>query len=130
MNFAVWCAQGLLAAVFAASGVTKSTMSRPRLLATGQTGAASFPMPVVRFTAVMELLAAVGLILPWTTDIAPALTPAAAIGLGVVMIGASGSHIRLAADPANRSRELRNVATNAVLFGLCMFVAINRLGQL
>ena len=130
MNFAVWCAQVLLAAVFAASGVTKSTMSRQRLLATGQTGAASFPMPVVRFTAAMELLAALGLILPWATDIAPALTPAAAIGLGVVMIGAAGSHLRLAADTTNRRRETRNVATNVVLFGLCMFVAINRLGQL
>jgi hypothetical protein len=97
-------------------------MSKERLLATGQTGAASVPMPVVRFTAVMEMLAAAGLILPWATDIAPLLTPGAAVGLGVVMVGAAGTHIRLG--------EPRNVAANGVLFALCVFVAINRFGQL
>jgi hypothetical protein len=40
----------------------------------------------------------------------------------MVMIGAAASHIRLG--------EPRNVAANAVLFGLCMLVAINRFGQL
>jgi uncharacterized membrane protein YphA (DoxX/SURF4 family) len=122
VDIALWTAQVLLAAVFAGSGVAKSTMSRERLLATGQTGAASFPMPLVRFTAAMELLAAVGLILPWTTGIAHVLTPVAAVGLGIVMVGAAGSHIRLG--------ELRNVAANGVLFALCLFVAINRFGQL
>ena len=122
MNVALWSAQVLLAVVFAGSGVAKSTMSKERLLATGQTGAASFPMPVVRFTAAMELLAAVGLTLPWATGIARVLTPMAAVGLGVVMIGAAGSHIRL--------REARNTAANGVLFALCLFVAINRFGQL
>ena len=53
----------MLALVFAGSGVAKSTMSRERLVATGQTGAASFPMPVVRCAAAMRLLAAVGLII-------------------------------------------------------------------
>jgi hypothetical protein len=70
----------------------------------------------------MEMLAAAGLILPQATDIAPVLTPMAAVGLGVVMVGATGTHIRLG--------EPRNVATNGVLFALCVFVAINRFGQL
>ncbi|MGH3477615.1 MAG: DoxX family protein [Acidimicrobiales bacterium] len=122
MDIALWTAQVLLAIVFAGSGVAKSTMSKDRLLATGQTGVATFPMPVVRFTAAMELLAAVGLILPWATGIAHVLTPAAAVGLGIVMVGAAGSHIRLG--------ELRNVAANGVLFALCLFVAISRFGQL
>jgi uncharacterized membrane protein YphA (DoxX/SURF4 family) len=122
VDIALWTAQVLLAIVFAGSGVAKSTMSKDRLLAIGQTGAATFPMPVVRFTAAMELLAAVGLILPWATGIAHVLTPAAAVGLGIVMVGAAGSHIRLG--------ELRNVAANGVLFALCLFVAISRFGQL
>ena len=74
---------------FAGSGAAKSTMSRDRMLATGQTGIAMFPLPVVRFTAVMELLAAVGLIVPWLTGIAEVLTPMAAIGLCIVMVGAA-----------------------------------------
>lgn len=42
MNSALWAAQLVLAAVFAASGAAKLTMARERLLATGQTGVAAF----------------------------------------------------------------------------------------
>jgi len=122
MNLTLWIFQAFLAAVFAASGLAKSTMSRERLLATGQTGTALFPMPVVRVTAVAELLAAAGLLLPWGTGIFRVLTPIAALGLCVVMIGAASSHSRL--------REPRNVAANALLFGLALTVAIGRLAGL
>ena len=46
---------------------------RRRLLDTGQTGVAMFPMPVVRFTAAMELLAVIGLIAPGITGIGVAV---------------------------------------------------------
>jgi DoxX-like family len=122
MNLMLWIFQAVLAAVFAGSGVAKSTMSRERLLATGQTGIALFLMPVVRVTAAAELLAAAGLLLPWATGIARVLTPAAALGLCVVMVGAASSHARL--------REPRNVAANALLFGMALTVAIGRLAAL
>ena len=48
MNTVTWVFSGILAAIFAYSGAVKATMSRPRLLATGQTGIAPFPMPLVR----------------------------------------------------------------------------------
>jgi uncharacterized membrane protein YphA (DoxX/SURF4 family) len=118
MNLALWIAQIVLAVVFAGSGLAKATMSRDRLLASGQTGIALFPMPVVRFTATMEVLAAVGLILPQATGIAEMLTPLAALGLCVVMVGAASAHLRL--------HEPRNVAANAVLFALALFVAVGR----
>ncbi len=119
MNIALWTCQVLLAAVFLLSGAAKSTMSRERMLATGQTGVALFPLPVVRFAAAMELAGAVGLIAPRLTGIAPGLTPAAAFGLCIVMVGAASAHLRL--------HEPRNVAINVVLFALCAFVAIGRL---
>ena len=97
-------------------------MSRQRLLDSGQTGIALYPMPVVRFTAWSELLAAAGLILPWATGIAPVLTPLAAAGLCVVMIGAAVAH--------TRPREPRNVAVNAFLFALAATVAIARFATL
>ena len=122
MNLTLWIFQAVLAVVFAGSGAAKSTMSRERLLATGQTGIALFPMPVVRLTAAAELLAAAGLLLPWATGIARVLTPAAALGLCVVMVGAASSHARL--------REPRNVAANALLFGMALTVAIGRLAAL
>ena len=119
MNIALWSAQLILAGVFAASGTAKMTMARERLLATGQTGIAMFPMPVVRFTAAMEVLAAIGLVLPWLTGTAKVLTPAAAGGLCIVMIGAAWAHSRL--------REPRAVAANAVFFALAAFVLLGRL---
>jgi uncharacterized membrane protein YphA (DoxX/SURF4 family) len=119
MNIALWIAQLILAAVFAASGTAKLTMGRERLLATGQTGVAMFPMPVVRFTAAMEVLAAVGLVAPWLTGIAKVLTPLAAAGLCAVMIGAAWAHTRL--------HEPRSVAVNALLFSLAAYVMLGRL---
>lgn len=119
MNTALWAAQLTLAAIFALSGTAKLTMTRERLLATGQTGIAMFPMPVVRFTAAMELLAAVGLLAPRLTGIGAVVTPLAAAGLCVVMIGAAWAHSRL--------NEPASVAANTVLFSLAAFVVAGSL---
>jgi hypothetical protein len=97
-------------------------MSRDRLIATGQTGIAPVPMPVVRIVAVCELFAVVGLVGPWLTGTARALTPVAAVGLGIVMMGAAVSHASL--------REPRPVAANVVLLSLCAFLAAARFAQL
>jgi uncharacterized membrane protein YphA (DoxX/SURF4 family) len=118
MNVALWIAQGLLAAIFLLSGSLKSTQSKERLIATGQTGVAPFPLPVIRAVAVLELLAAAGLILPRLTGIAPVFTPLAAVGLAVVMLGAAWAHTSLG--------EYRTVGVNLVLLALCLFVAIGR----
>jgi hypothetical protein len=119
MNIALWAVQIFLAVAFAFSGTAKLTMARERMLATGQTGIAMFPMPVVRFTAAMELMAAFGLIAPWLSGTAKFLTPLAAAGLCVVMVGAAWAHSRL--------REPKAVAANALLFALAAFVVVGRL---
>jgi uncharacterized membrane protein YphA (DoxX/SURF4 family) len=126
MNIALWVGQVLLAAVFAVSGVLKSTMSRQRLLETGQTGAAAYPLPVVRFTAICELFAVAGLILPVPAGVAPALTGWAAVGLAVVMVGAMAMHGRLAVV-GHQPAEWRNVGANALILAVCVFVAAGRL---
>ncbi|SEC31158.1 DoxX-like family protein [Amycolatopsis tolypomycina] len=126
MNVALWAGQVLLAAIFAVSGALKSTMSQQRMLETGQTGAAAYPLPVVRFAAICELLAAVGLILPLLLGIAPALTGWAAVGLAVVMVGAMAMHSRLAIVQ-HKAAEWRNVGVNVVLLAVCIFVAVGRL---
>lgn len=118
MNVALWIGQGFLAIVFAASGAAKLVLSKDRMIATGQTGVAPFPLPVIRLTATAELLAAVGLILPWALQIVPGLTPGAAVGLMVVMVGAALSHASL--------HEYRQVGLNAFLFALALGVALGR----
>jgi uncharacterized membrane protein YphA (DoxX/SURF4 family) len=132
VNMALWIAQIMLAVVFGVSGVLKSTWSKDRLIASGQTGVAPFPLPVIRMTAISELLAVVGLIAPGLTGIAPVLTPIAAAGLSIVMIGAITSHgFLLRADLAGGrgAREAGNVAATLAILGLCVFVLVGRLTE-
>jgi CBS-domain-containing membrane protein len=79
-------------------------------------------MPLVRIVTACELLAVIGLVVPWVADTYRALKPAAAIGLGVVMMGAAVSHASL--------KEPRPVAFNVVLLAICAFVAAGRLAAL
>ncbi|WP_331721104.1 DoxX family protein [Streptomyces sp. NBC_00454] len=119
MNIALWIAQGLLAAVFLGSGFLKSTQTKEKMIATGQTGVAPFPLPVIRVVAALEIAAALGLIVPRLTGIAPVLTPLAAIGLAAVMIGAAVAHWSL--------REYKQVfGANMLLLLVCLFVALGR----
>ena len=119
MGIALWSCQIVLAAVFLSSGMAKSTQSKERMVATGQTGVQAYGLPFIRFIAWCELCGAVGLVVPRATGILPVLTPLAAIGLGLIMVGAARAHARL--------HEPKNVATNLVLLALCLFVAVGRL---
>ena len=118
MNTAMWICQALLAATFVGSGFLKGTQSKERMLASGQTGVRDYPIGFIRFVAACEILGAVGLIVPWATGIAPRLTPLAAIGLGIIMLGAARAHARL--------HEPGNVAANFVILALCATVLIGR----
>ena len=122
VDTALWVAQGVLAAVFAASGGLKAVMSKERLLASGQTGVRDYSLPAIRAIAACELAAAVGLIVPGLAGRALVLTPLAAVGLAGVMVGAAVAHTKL--------REPRNVAVNAVLFVICVGVAAGRFAGL
>jgi uncharacterized membrane protein YphA (DoxX/SURF4 family) len=83
MIYALWIVQGLLALLFLFSGGMKLVLPLEAL--TGQ-----MPLPgwFVRFIGIAEVLGAIGLILPGLLRIRPALTPLAAVGLVIIMIGA------------------------------------------
>jgi hypothetical protein len=51
------------------------------------------PGPFLRFIGVAEVLGAIGLILPGLLGIRPGLTPLAAAGLVIIMIGATGLNL-------------------------------------
>ena len=84
MTCALWIIQGLLALIFLFGGGTK--LIRPIEEMTKE-----MPMPglFLRFLGVAEVLGAIGLILPGLLRIRPGLTPLAAAGLVVIMIGAT-----------------------------------------
>jgi hypothetical protein len=72
----------------------------------------------IKLIGTLELLAAIGLILPPLVNIAPVLAPLAATGLVLVMVGAAVTH--------GRRKEPQMIAVNLVLLVLAAFVAIGR----
>ena len=86
MNIALWIIQALLAALFLFAGGMKLVMPIEEMMK-------QMPLPLpgwfVHFTGVVEVLGGIGLILPWLLRIKPWLTPLAAAGLVIVMIGAT-----------------------------------------
>jgi uncharacterized membrane protein len=120
VNIALWIVQGLLALVFGASGVVKATRDRKRLFDDGITWVEDFPASAVKAIGVLEILAAVGLVLPGVTGIAPVLTPLAAVGIALLMAGAAVVH--------GRRGEIAFLGVIAVLFAAAAFVAWGRFG--
>lgn len=120
MNIALWIIAGLLAAAFAAAGVMKLTQPKEKLAASGMGWTEDFSPGAVKAIGALEVLAAIGLILPAALDIAPVLVPLAAIGLVLVMGGAIVVHAR--------RKETSAIAINVVLLALAAAVAIGRFG--
>jgi len=84
MTYALWIVQGLLAALFLFAGGMKLVLPLEKL-----TGLVELPGPFLRFIGVAEMLGALGLILPGLLRIRPGLTPLAAAGLVIIMLGAT-----------------------------------------
>ena len=83
-NIALWIIQVLLALLFVFSGVMKFVMPIEEM-----TKQVALPGSFLHFIGVAEVLGGLGLILPWLTRIKPVLTPLAAAGLTIIMIGAT-----------------------------------------
>ncbi len=119
VNIAVWIAQGLLAFVYLVAGGLKLVRSREQLAATGRLDwMKDNSDAVVRAVGAIEVLGALGVILPAATGIAPILTPIAAVGLVIVQIGALRVHLT--------RNERQPVPANVILLLLAAFVAIGR----
>ena len=98
MNVVVWIVQILLALAFGAAGFMKITQPREKLQ-TNMKWVEDFAPNTVKGIGTLEVLAAIGLILPFLTGILPVLTPLAAIGLILTTIGAIITHIRRGEAP-------------------------------
>ncbi len=103
---------------FVTTGGVKLITAVADLVAKGLTWADGVDPMLVKFIGLSELAGALGLILPSVLRIQPKLTPAAAVGLVVVMVLAAGTHIAMGEAPL--------VVGNIVLGGLAAFVAWGR----
>ncbi|HLA52743.1 MAG TPA: DoxX family protein [Flavitalea sp.] len=118
MNIALWIIQVILAFLFGLAGVTKSGQPIDKL-ANKMTWVNRFSVPVVRFVGVVELMAAIGLILPWALNILPVLTPLSAAGIALIMVLAAIHHLKF--------QEGKAIVFNLVLLLMAAFVAYGRL---
>lgn len=89
MNIVLWIIQVLLTFLFLFAGGTKLFMSIEAMRAMGSPNQILLPGLLIRFLGVCEVLGALGLILPGLLRIRPVLTPLAAAGLLIIMIGAT-----------------------------------------
>jgi len=96
MTYALWIVQVLLALLFLFAGRTKLVIPPDVLASMGSPNQIPLPGWFIRFVGVAEVLGALGLLLPGLLRIKPWLTPLAAAGLVVVMIGATA--LMMAAD--------------------------------
>jgi uncharacterized membrane protein YphA (DoxX/SURF4 family) len=121
MGIALWVVQALLALVFLGAGAMKLSQPKEKL-AKNMAWVEDFSQGTVRLIGASEVLGAVGLVLPALTGVLLWLTPLAAAGLVLLMIGAALTHLR--------RTEYGNIAVNAVLLILAALVAYGRFSVL
>jgi uncharacterized membrane protein YphA (DoxX/SURF4 family) len=120
MNIALWILQGLLAAMFVMAGLMKLGKSRDDLMnQKDMNWVESVSSGNIKLIGLVELLAAIGLILPQLTGTLPWLTPVAALGLVLTMVGAVALHVK-------RGDGMKTISRNIFLILLTGIVAVGR----
>lgn len=120
MNVVLWILAIVLAIAFLGAGLMKIARSKEQLAASGMGYVEDFSGGTVKAIGVLEVLAALGLILPGLLGVAPILVPLAASGIVLLMIGAIITHLR--------RKETPMVIVNLVLLVLAAIVAWGRFG--
>jgi hypothetical protein len=121
MNLTLWIAAGLLAAIAMAGGISKTFIPKATLAAQhGGEWTQDASTGFIKTLGVLELLAAVGLILPAVLDVAPVMVPVTAVCWVALMAGAMTTHGRLGQS------EL--VLLSTVYLALAVFIAWGRFG--
>lgn len=122
MDLALWIVAGLLAAAYLLGGGAKLVMPKDTIARTTASAGwvEDFSAGSVKAIGTLEVLAAVGLILPAALDIVPVLVPLAALGLAMIMVGAVVTRIR--------RHETTYMMADLAYLVLAGFVAWGRLG--
>jgi len=119
MNLTLWIIAGLLAVVYLVSGTVKLIVPKEKLATIPGGGwVEDFSAGSVKAIGVLEVLAAVGLVLPAAIEIAPVLVPLAALGLVLLMAGAVITRLR--------RHEAKAMVADLTYLALAGFVAWGR----
>ena len=121
MNTVTWIAQILLAVAMLAAGGMKLTKTKEQLLASGQMDwTEDFSEPQIKGIGTLEVLAAIGLVVPALLDVAPVLVAVATVGVALLMLGAAATHLRRG--------EQQMLPVNLLLIAIAVFIAVMRFG--
>ena len=120
MNITLWIAAGVLAVAFLAAGGVKVSTPRAKLQER-MAWVEDFTDGQVKAIGAVELLGAIGVVVPGIFKIVPILVPLAATGLAITMVLAFVMHAR-------RGEAKESLGANLVLLALALFVAWGRFG--
>ena len=119
MNITLWIVAGVLAAGFLFAGGTKVLTSYEKLTKTPGAGWANdFSPAFVKSLGVLEVLGAIGIVLPGALNTLPILVPIAATGLCAIQIGAAFVELR--------RHEPKHAIVNVLYIAASLFIAIGR----
>ena len=122
LNLSLWIVAGLLAVAYSIGGGFKMILPKEKIAAFGPSArwVEDFSAGSVKAIGGLEVLAAVGLILPAALGVVPVLVPLAALGLATIMVGAAITRIR--------RHEIKLMVVDLVYLALSGFVAWGRFG--
>ena len=122
LNLALWIATGFLAVLFLVGSATKLFVPKEKMagMSASSRWVEDFSPGALKAIAALELLAAVGLILPAALDIAPVLVPLAATGAVLLFVGAVITRLRRG--------ERVTIVGDLVYLALAAYVAWGRFG--
>ena len=118
MDTALWILQAIMAAVYLSAGIIKLFLEKDKL-EKQFSWVKEFNRFSLKIIGGLEILGAFGLVLPEVTGIVPVLTPAAALGISLIMIMATIFH--------NRRKEMDSVVITQLLFVIALFIAYGRI---
>jgi uncharacterized membrane protein YphA (DoxX/SURF4 family) len=116
MDALIWIIQSLMAVLFVFHGI--AMFNPPPPVQESVIQKMGYSLPLLKVIGTLEVLGGLGLILPSWTRIMPVLSPLAALGLVIIMIGAVVSHAR-------QGEGKQTMATSVVTL-LLVFVAVGR----
>jgi hypothetical protein len=120
MDIALWIVQGVLTALMLMVGLMKLAKPQDELV-DNMAFMEDFTDGPIKAIGALEVLAAVGLILPGITGISPVLVPLAGIGIALIQTGAVIVH--------SRRSETKRLIMNLVFIAMAVFIAWGRMGD-
>lgn len=113
MTTIIWILKGLTASLFASVGVSKILLPKAKLLDKGMKGLVNLDEKQIKGAGLLEVLGAIGLILPSLLNYYTTLSGISALCLGLTMIVAGVVNYKLKLS----------IIPNVVIFGICIFIA-------